>query len=122
MTRTAFRGGTVLDESGERRADVTVDDGTGLIVDVGPEAEADVSLDAEGCLIMPGFVDLHVHLRQPGNEAAETVESGSRAAALGGYTAIVAMPNTTPCMDSPCLLYTSPSPRDATLSRMPSSA
>ncbi len=100
MTTTAFRGGTVVDQSGERLADVVVDDETGLITEVGSDVTADDSIDAEGCLIMPGFVDLHVHLRQPGNEAAETVESGSRAAAIGGYTAVVAMPNTTPCMDS----------------------
>ncbi len=100
MTTTAFRGGTVVDQSGERTADVVVDDETGLITQVGQDVTADDSIDAEGCLIMPGFVDLHVHLRQPGNEAAETVESGSRAAAIGGYTAVVAMPNTTPCMDS----------------------
>ena len=100
MTTTAIRGGKVVDESGERMADVVVDDATGRIVDVGGDVAADNTLDAEGCLILPGFVDLHVHLRQPGNEQAETIESGSRAAALGGYTAIVAMPNTNPCMDS----------------------
>ena len=101
MTTTAFRGGTIVDQSGERTADIVVDDVTGSIVAVGTETvDVDVSIDAEGCLIVPGFVDLHVHLRQPGNEAAETVESGSRAAALGGFTAVVAMPNTTPCMDS----------------------
>ncbi len=53
-------------------------------------------LDAGGCLVGPGLVDLHTHLRQPGREEAETVESGARAAALGGYTAVVAMPNTEP--------------------------
>ncbi|MGB5757467.1 MAG: dihydroorotase [Acidimicrobiales bacterium] len=101
MTTTAFRGGTIVDQSGERTADIVVEDVTGSIVAIGTETVgADVSIDAEGCLIVPGFVDLHVHLRQPGNEAAETVESGSRAAALGGFTAVVAMPNTTPCMDS----------------------
>ena len=57
-------------------------------------------LDAGGCLVGPGLVDLHTHLRQPGREEAETVESGARAAALGGYTAIVAMPNTEPAIDS----------------------
>jgi dihydroorotase len=57
-------------------------------------------LDAGGCLIGPGLVDLHTHLRQPGREEAETVESGARAAALGGYTAVVAMPNTEPAIDS----------------------
>ncbi len=48
----------------------------------------------------PGLVDLHTHLRQPGREEAETIESGARAAALGGYTAVVAMPNTEPPIDS----------------------
>ncbi len=99
MSLTAITGGTVVDQLGRRTIDVVVDDGTGTIVDR-PVDAADRRLDASGCLIMPGFVDLHVHLRQPGNEAAETIETGSRAAALGGFTAIVAMPNTTPCMDS----------------------
>nr|MBA3654724.1 dihydroorotase [Actinomycetota bacterium] len=57
-------------------------------------------LDAAGCIVGPGLVDLHTHLRQPGREEAETVESGSRAAALGGYTAIIAMPNTEPTIDN----------------------
>ena len=57
-------------------------------------------LDAGGCVVAPGLVDLHAHLRQPGREEAETVETGSRAAALGGYTAVVAMPNTEPAIDS----------------------
>jgi dihydroorotase len=56
-------------------------------------------LDCSGCWIVPGLVDLHVHLREPGGEEAETIESGSRAAALGGFTAVVAMPNTNPAMD-----------------------
>ncbi|MEL6981692.1 MAG: dihydroorotase [Actinomycetota bacterium] len=99
MSLTALRGGTVVDQLGRRAVDVVVDDTTQTIVDR-PVDEADRVLDAGGCLIMPGFVDLHVHLRQPGNEAAETIESGSRAAARGGFTAVVAMPNTTPCMDS----------------------
>jgi dihydroorotase len=100
MTSTAIRGGTVVDQSGTRVVDVVVDDATGTILELGGGVDADRTLDAEGCYITPGFVDLHVHLRQPGNEAAETIESGSRAAAVGGYTAVVAMPNTTPCMDS----------------------
>lgn len=104
MTTLALTGGTVVDGLGERRADVVFDTETGLITAVtdGGEAvgEADETIDVRGCVIAPGFVDLHVHLRQPGNEAAETVESGSRSAALGGFTAVVAMPNTSPCMDS----------------------
>lgn len=57
-------------------------------------------LDVEGCVVAPGLVDLHTHLREPGGEIAETVESGTRAAAVGGYTAVVAMPNTDPAIDS----------------------
>ena len=101
MSRTILRHGTVLDQQGERRADVAVADGR--IVAVGPDlpAEADdLVLDATGCLVTPGFVDLHVHLREPGREEAETIETGSRAAALGGFTAVVAMPNTEPPHDS----------------------
>jgi dihydroorotase len=57
-------------------------------------------LDAGGCTVAPGLVDLHAHLREPGQEEAETIETGTRAAALGGYTAVVAMPNTNPPLDS----------------------
>jgi dihydroorotase len=67
---------------------------------VGERLDGDVVLDAGGCVVCPGFVDLHVHLREPGREEAETIESGTRAAALGGYTAVVAMPNTEPAQDA----------------------
>jgi dihydroorotase len=94
-----LRGGTVVDETGSRRVDVAIDvDGT--IAAVGPDLDAPTSLDCSGCVVAPGLVDLHTHLRQPGREEAETIETGSRAAALGGYTAIVAMPNTEPAIDS----------------------
>jgi dihydroorotase len=58
------------------------------------------TLDAGGLVLLPGFVDLHTHLREPGGEESETVETGSAAAALGGYTALFAMPNTDPVADS----------------------
>ncbi|MDI9512339.1 MAG: dihydroorotase [Bacillota bacterium] len=58
------------------------------------------SFDAEGCLISRGFIDLHTHLREPGFEEKETIETGSRAAARGGFTSIYAMPNTEPALDS----------------------
>ena len=101
MARTVIRGGTVLDRCGERRADVAIADE--MIEEVAETIEAsgdDVVLDASGCHVTPGFVDLHVHLREPGREEAETIETGSRAAALGGFTAVVAMPNTEPAHDS----------------------
>lgn len=100
MTTTLFTGGEIIDQSGRQRRDVVVDDESGHISAVGEDLTADRVLDIEGCWLCPGFVDLHVHLRQPGFEAAGTVESGSRAAALGGYTAIVAAADTDPCTDS----------------------
>jgi len=97
-TTFVIKGGRVVDSNGSRRADVVVDDGR--ITAVGPDLSADRVIDAGGCVVAPGLVDLHAHLRQPGLEEAETVETGSRAAALGGFTAVVAMPNTTPAIDS----------------------
>ena len=66
-------------------------------------ADAD-GIDASGVVVAPGFIDLHAHLREPGNEDAETVASGLAAAAHGGFTTICAMPNTTPCLDEPGVL------------------
>jgi len=97
VSTIVLKGGEVLDGGGRRRADVVVSDGA--IAVVGADLDADVVLDAAGCVVAPGLVDLHTHLRQPGREEAETVETGSRAAALGGFTAVVAMPNTEPAID-----------------------
>ena len=96
------RGGRVVDASGERVADVLVRGGR--VAEVGPGLDADDVLDASGCVVAPGFVDLHVHLREPGGEEAETIETGARAAALGGFTAVVAMPNTEPPLDDPTVV------------------
>jgi dihydroorotase len=95
-----LKGGEIVDETGRRRADVVVGS-DGLIAAVGEDLAADQVLDCGGCVVSPGLVDLHTHLRQPGREEAETIETGSRAAALGGYTAVIAMPNTEPAIDSP---------------------
>ena len=103
MTRLVITGGTIIDQRGERRADVAVEDGRIVEVDADLTSEGltgDRTLDASSCIVSPGFVDLHVHLREPGKEEAETIETGSRAAALGGFTAVVAMPNTDPAQDS----------------------
>jgi dihydroorotase len=95
------RGGLVVDATGQRPADVAVADAAVVAVDPDLEPSSDaVVLDAAGCIVAPGLVDLHSHLREPGREEAERVETGARAAALGGYTAVVAMPNTEPAIDS----------------------
>ena len=100
MTAILLRGGRLLDQTGERDGDVRIVDARIVDVGVGLAADADDEvIDAAGCVVSPGFVDLHVHLREPGKEEAETIETGSRAAALGGFTAIVAMPNTDPTQD-----------------------
>ncbi|MGO0576270.1 dihydroorotase [Ornithinimicrobium panacihumi] len=91
------------DVLGEGVQDVLVVDG--VIAAVGADAGKDTPqgtqrTDADGLVLLPGLVDLHTHLREPGREDAETVESGSQAAALGGFTAVFAMANTTPTTDN----------------------
>jgi dihydroorotase len=103
--RVVIRGGRVVDQTGDRGiADVVVEDGRIAAVGEGASpagsGDGETVLDAGGCVVMPGLVDVHSHLRQPGGEEAETIETGARAAALGGYTCIVAMPNTDPAIDS----------------------
>lgn len=82
-------------------ADVIIDGGVIERIGTGIEGRADRVIDAEGCIVMPGFVDLHVHLRDPGYEEKETIETGCRAAARGGFSTILAMPNTRPVVDNP---------------------
>lgn len=91
-------GGSIVNPSGLERADVLVRGG--IVEAVGLDLHGDEVLDASGRYVSSGFVDLHAHLREPGREEAETIESGSRAAVRGGYTAIVAMPNTDPPQDN----------------------
>ena len=96
--RMVLQSGRVVDSRGERVADVAVQGG--VVVEVGEQLTSGRTIDASGCVVAPGFVDLHAHLREPGKEEAETIETGSRAGAKGGYTALVAMPNTDPPQDS----------------------
>jgi dihydroorotase len=100
-----IRGGRVIDARGERPADVLVEgDRIAAVADRQPgdgaDLRGDLVLDAGGCVVAPGLVDLHTHLREPGREEAETVETGARGAALGGFTCVLAMPNTDPPIDS----------------------
>ena len=98
-----LRGGRVVDATGERPADVLITGPT--ITAVEPDLHGDRELDSEaGCVVAPGLVDLHVHLREPGHEEAETIETGARAAARGGFTAVLAMPNTEPPQDDPAVV------------------
>lgn len=93
-------GGTVLTPEGMMLADVWVAGDT--VIALGSEGPSVVRVvDATGMLVGPGLVDLHTHLREPGQTWKEDIESGTRAAAVGGYTAVVAMPNTIPPIDSP---------------------
>ncbi len=94
-----LKGGTVIGTE-QRIADVAVDAGRVVAigsVDVGAQ---DQVIDCSGAWVGPGFVDLHVHLREPGQEWKEDIASGSKAAAAGGFTTVVAMPNTEPPIDS----------------------
>jgi dihydroorotase len=98
-----LRGGRVIDptRSVDEVADVLLRDGVVAAVgSVGSLADATV-LDVSGLVVCPGLIDLHVHLREPGHEHKETIATGSRAAAAGGFTAVCAMPNTDPPIDDP---------------------
>ncbi|NUS37179.1 MAG: amidohydrolase family protein, partial [Pseudarthrobacter sp.] len=81
-------------------ADLLIRDGIIAEVGTGLSAAGATIIDAAGLVALPGMVDVHTHLREPGREDAETVETGTRAAALGGYTAVHAMANSTPVADT----------------------
>lgn len=81
--------------------DVLIKSGKIARIEKAIKEKADRVIDAEGCFVMPGFIDMHVHLRDPGFEKKETIETGCRAAARGGFTTILAMPNTRPVVDNP---------------------
>jgi dihydroorotase len=102
MNRLVIKGGRVLDPSQniDRTADVAIADG--LVRDIAENIDhtGAAVFDARGLIVAPGFIDMHVHLREPGFEHAETIETGSRAAAAGGFTSICCMPNTQPVNDN----------------------
>jgi dihydroorotase len=97
-----IRNGRVIDPASllDGVSDILLENGK--IARVGKDlgGRADKTIDARGMLVLPGLVDMHVHLRQPGREDKETIASGTRAALKGGVTSLLAMPNTTPAIDS----------------------
>lgn len=103
MSPLVIKNGRVIDPSQnlDMVADVAIEDGTIREVRNAISADGAREFDATGLIVAPGFIDIHVHLREPGYEHAETIETGSRAAAAGGFTSICCMPNTDPINDSP---------------------
>jgi len=102
-----LRGGRVIDPSQalDTVADVLVSGDR--IAAIGRNLETDREtkvIDVGGCIVAPGFIDMHVHLREPGYEQKETIATGTRAAAAGGFTAVACMPNTQPVADSPAVI------------------
>jgi len=105
MSSLLLKNGRIIDPASHRDeiGDLLVIDG--LIADPATLPPAEIStLDCTGLLIAPGLIDCHVHLREPGQSAKETIASGTRAAAAGGFTSVVAMPNTSPTVDSPSVV------------------
>ncbi len=102
MKSLLITGGRVIDPAsgGDARADVLIRDGRIEAVGTGLRDPEAVRFNATGAIVAPGFIDMHVHLREPGIEHAETIETGARAAAAGGFTTICCMPNTIPVNDS----------------------
>jgi dihydroorotase len=102
MTSLLITGGRVIDPAsgGDGLADVLIRDGRIESIGTGLRDDDAVKFDATGAIVAPGFIDMHVHLREPGIEHAETIETGARAAAAGGFTTICCMPNTQPVNDS----------------------
>ncbi len=98
--------GRVLDPSThtDEVKSILVKDGKIADVNASEDIKADRVIDASGCYVMPGLIDLHVHLRDPGQEYKETIQTGTLAAAHGGYTTVCPMPNTTPSTDCPQMI------------------
>ena len=101
-----LKGGRVINPENkfDAVADVLVEDGKIVKIGVGIEDNADEVYNVAGKVVTPGLIDLHVHLREPGQEAKEDFASGSKAAAAGGFTTICTMPNTKPVVDSAALV------------------
>ena len=103
MARLLIRNGRVVspEDKLDGTLDVLIEDGEIREIGSNLSASAGESFDAEGQIVAPGFVDIHVHLREPGGEISETLETGLRAAVAGGFTSVCPMPNTRPVNDNP---------------------
>src|SRR5690242_8438908 len=103
MPKLVIRNGRVIDPASNLDAVRDVFCVNGYIAAIGEKlyATGAEEFDAGGLIVSPGFIDMHVHLREPGFEHAETIETGARAAAAGGFTSVCCMPNTQPINDSP---------------------
>ncbi len=101
--RLLIKNGLVINpaEKQMEKLDILVEDGVIQKKEKTLEADAEQVIDAEGCYVMPGLIDLHVHFRDPGQTYKEDIATGSAAAAAGGFTTVCCMPNTTPVVDSP---------------------
>jgi len=102
VSRLLIKNGRIIDPASgfDAVADLALEDGRIAGMGAGLELAGAEVLDASGLVVAPGFIDMHVHLREPGIEHAETIETGARAAAAGGFTSICCMPNTLPVNDS----------------------
>jgi len=102
MSSLLLKGGRVIDPANDHDAVADLLIADGKIVGLNTEASGDVEVvDCAGQVVCPGLIDLHVHLREPGQSAKETISTGTAAAAAGGFTTVVCMPNTSPTIDSP---------------------
>src|SRR3954462_4968261 len=106
MSSLLLTGGRLIDPSQDQDgpADLLLEDGK--VAGIGPSASSKATakterMDVRGLVVSPGLIDLHVHLREPGQSAKETIATGTAAAALGGFTSVVCMPNTSPPIDNP---------------------
>ena len=106
MPTLVLKSGRVFDPAQklDQAADVLIDTQAGTVLRIGPNLSGDKTLACKGLLVCPGFVDIHVHFREPGQSAKETIATGVAAAVHGGFATVVVMPNTDPPLDNPAAI------------------